>query len=591
MDQLLPQPYSMVALGLLSASAVGIFLLFYHFVYPKKKLGYLPMLILISLIPLVSVFRNGSYESGDLSLHVKYAMGFFDNITQGNLIPQWMGNDCTTYGCPEYIFIFFLPYYLISLLHFIGLSFLASVKALLIVSFIASGIGMYYWMRDELGEKAGFVAALFYLFTPYHLIDLHFRVSIGEMVALAILPFLFWFTKRYIEKEKKMYFLLFSLMLSLLILAHNATAFLSFPLLFLYGGYVWMHTHPRKKSVAVKLVCSVLLGVSLSAFYLLPLVSLSQYIWYSKDNQIGFHPWNYLLYSPYRFFLLFQGRYGELYTSIGYTQLFVVVLSVYLLLKGKIKSKEKYLLTGLLFLFLFLFYFMLDISKPVWDNFSFLKSIQFSWRLMVQMSLITSVIAAIVVTKVKMRYFFIALCVVTVMYTALNWGNRKSLSEVNDTILRGQVVYPEKKGFVELTTPHWVDREADWIGVMPKRPVDVLSGSASITPLERSITSHSYKIVVAKDAVVKENTYYFPGWELYVDNVRKPINFQNKDYKGVITFPLEKGVHTVVLQYVSSSASIVGQKISAVSLIIFLFLLFFPEKKVKRNKKKSKQAQ
>lgn len=172
-------PYRMVVVSGIALLTLVIFLLTYAYIYPKKKPNLLYLIILLSLLPLISILRHGTYESGDLSIHTKFAMQFFENLSQGNYTPQWIGDHCSRYGCPLYIFIFSLPYYLISVFHLLGFSFLDSVKVFLITTYVLSGIGMFRWIKDEFGEKSGFVAAVFYLFAPYHLIDLHFRVVRG----------------------------------------------------------------------------------------------------------------------------------------------------------------------------------------------------------------------------------------------------------------------------------------------------------------------------------------------------------------------------------------------------------------------------
>src|SRR6266404_1486772 len=556
------QPFKMIVVSMTAVSILIAGLLIYRYIYPKKKINLLVLLLLISTLPLISILRPGSYQSGDLTLHAKYAMQFFDNIAQGNIIPQWIGNHCSSYGCPEYIYIFFLPYYLISFFHFIGFSFIDSVKVLLIVSFYTSGIGMYLWMKDELGKKAGFVAAIFYLFAPYHLIDLSFRVSIGELTSLAILPFLFLTTKKLVTTRKNIFILLTSLSLALLILSHQATALISFPIVILYGIIVWLRKKEKTLHTVLVTLSSYLLGILLSAFYWIPIFALKNDIWYGAYPKIDFHTFLDTLYSPHRFGILFQGHMGELYINVGYTEWLVLFFALYLLYKKRVKGNDKKLLLFALGMFLILFIFTQSITKPIWNYFSFTESIQFAWRLFLEMSLIVAVVAGVIAKNVKSNKFIFILCAITIMYTILNWGNRQTEPQLTDAIFRNQPLFQEKPGEVELTTPVWVDRYAKWIGIYPKSHMQVLSGSAQITPEVRQQTLHTYKISVKKNAVIKENTFYFPGWELFVNGQQKPINYLNKKYRGVITFPLKKGTYQIKLLYVYNSVSVIAQRLS-----------------------------
>ena len=564
----------MVLTGGVASLILGVFIIFYHFYYPKKNINLLVLLLLISVLPLISIFRAGSYQSGDLSLHARYVMDFYNNIKQGNIIPQWAGNDCSRYGCPEFIFIFFLPYLVISLLHMTGISFIFSIKILLIVSYLFSGIGMYFWMKDELGKVSGFVAAIFYLFAPYHLIDMHFRVSIGEMISFALLPFAFLFIKRLVESKKYMYFFLTSLSLACLIISHQPTALFSFPILFFYGIIVLLRKPKKVHMGLLSLAGSFILSLLFSTFYWLPLLAESKYITFTSNAAILYFPITQYLYSPDRFGFLFQGHKGELYTIVGYIQLFIVFFSFYFLFRKKIRSKEKILLLYFLGIFFIYFIFMQSFTKPLWDILPLLKNIQFAYRLMLEISFAVAVIAGIIAKTVNKKAFLILLCSITIISTILNWGNRKPEPTLTDSVLSKQSVFPEKPGLVEVSTPIWVNRNAKWIGTIPKKPIQTLSGKASFVIHTRSQTVHTYTITVTKNALIKENTYYFPGWKLFINNREQHIDYLNKVCKGVITFPLKKGIYNITLQYSYLPISVFAQRISLGIMLISLLFFF-----------------
>src|SRR5260221_7984584 len=116
-------PVRMVFINIISATIALVLVLFYKFVFPKKNIPLVFLLILISLMPLVSMLRPGTYESGDLSEHVKNSMTFYNSLSQGNIIPRWSDTSCGGFGCPDFIFLYIFPYYVISLFHFVGFSF------------------------------------------------------------------------------------------------------------------------------------------------------------------------------------------------------------------------------------------------------------------------------------------------------------------------------------------------------------------------------------------------------------------------------------------------------------------------------------
>lgn len=573
------EPYKMVVINVIASGILLAGLLFYTQIL-KRKVNLLALLIIISLLPLISILRKGSYESGDLTLHAKFTAQFFDNIMQGNLIPEWMGRHCATYGCPVYIFIFFLPYYIASIFHFAGFSFVDSVKILAALSYILSGIGMYVWIKDELGEKSAFVAGIFYLFAPFHLIDLHFRVSIGELLSMAFFPFAFFFTKKIIEKQTISTVIAESIIFGFMILSHQVSSLVSLPLLVGYGFLVWLRSKRKKILPLVLLGVSLLIGMLLTAFYWLPILLEGKLTWYVADDKIEFHPITSFLFSPNRYGLLFQGHFGELYFNVGYTEWIIVALAIYILLKHKVKHKEFYLLGAVVGLFVIFFTLMQEITRPIWNIMPFFKNFQFTWRLMLENIFLISVMAGIVVKVFKNKYFIIALCLITSLYTILNWGNRKTVYPMTDEMIYSQKLFDERPNWVDITTPRSVDRSQAWVGSIPAEPIEILSGQKSqIIPLVHDMTKHEYLVNATTPLVLKENTYYYPGWQVKINNKPVAIDYKNKKYTGVITFDVPKGLAKIDVVFNDTRDRWIAKMISLGTMIALIiagifFLLF-----------------
>jgi len=571
------QPFKMIVVSMTAVIILLLGLLIYRYIYPKKNINLFLLLILISILPTISIFRVGSYQSGDLSLHTKFAMQFFDNLREGVLIPEWIKNHCSGYGCPAYLFLFMLPYYLISLLHFTGIPFLMSTKIVLALSFIISGIGMYVWIKDELGKVPGFVASLFFLFSPYHLIDLSFRVSIGETVSMAIFPFLFYSSKRYIETKKPIYFVLNGILFPLLILSHQVTSFVILPLVIIYSVYVWFRISKKSFSILLKEFLSLFIGILLAAFYWLPILTEAKYTKYGTGIDISFSPFSDFFYSPNRFGLLFQGHMGELYFNIGYVQWIIIAVSIYLFFFNKVHGKDKKLLGGVLILFAIFFFMMLSISKPIWEITPIIKDFEFAWRLMIETMIFPSIMAAIIVKTYPNKKFIVLLCFVTVMYTILNWGNRQTEPQINDAVLRNQQVFTEKRGKwgIDFTSPVWVNEYMPWIGIVPKSHIVVLSGKAQIVQLKRVTVKHEYIINAETNVRIKENTYYYPGWEILANNQIIPINYKDKTYPGIMIFNLKKGLYKIDVIFTNTWDRLLGKWVSGITAIILLFYVIY----------------
>ena len=566
-------PYKMVFINIILSLIVLIGIIIYRFIYPKKKINLLVLLIIISLLPLFSMLRAGTYQSGDLSAHVLWTMSFSKILLTEHIIPKWTPEFYAGFGDPYFSFAYFLPYLLGSIFHFIGFSFLASLKLLMGISFILSGVFMYIFVKDDLGEKAAFTAGIFYLFAPFHLVNMHFQVTIAMTLSYMFLPINLFLTKKIILNPKSKWLISFSISETLFILSHQVTSLIFLPINILYALYLVKDKNQRVNKL-LKFFTSLFFGLLLSAFYWLPILIESKY----TQGALGKHDILFpsvidLIFSPWRYGLLFQGPVGELSYIIGYTQIFVIILSLYLFFKKRFDKKTKNLFLFFIFITTILLFFILPISKPLWYTLPLLKSIQFSTRLLVPLSFSIAVLAGIIVLTINKKWFFILLCSITILYTILNWGNRTTIPEINDSILTKEFkIWPSLKTVkLEPASPLWANLNTNIYTNNRTKDIEVLSGDASIKQTFRNSIRHEYIINVrSKNALLKENTFYFPGWILKINDTTSTIDYQSKDNIGIITFKLNKGVNKIELLFVDTPIRKIANFISLISLLTLI---------------------
>ncbi len=576
-------PYRMVFVNIIASLFLLGGVVFYKFVYPKKHINLLALLILISLLPIISIFRKGTYESGDLTIHTHYLMSFFENLKAGNIFPQWTN---VGYGTPVFIFLYPLPFYIGSIFHFIGFSFLNSIKLVLILSYTFSGITMYLWAKKEFGKTPGFLASIMYLFAPYHLVDLHFRASVGETLSFVFIPLVFLYSKNLIETKKYKFLILGAISIALLMTSHLATAMITFHILAIYAFIIWVKKKRKGISDLFYWLGSIILGLSISAFYWIPAIFEVKYTLYSLTLPTGgFLSLQDIIYSPTRFGLLFQGHYGETHYVLGYAQLTIFLISI--MIFRKIKNKRKILL--LLFFqisFLILTFMTLSESKKIWETFSYLNNFQFAWRLLVPIAFILAAISAIVSTKLSNKIILI-ICLITIFSTILNWGNRKMVPEQKENRAGYETLYTEfydpsdsiyKKYYPNLNNIVLKD--------IPKLPIETIKGKAEIKQIYRNPTNHQYLIDAKTNVLIKENTLYFPNWRLLINNSPHAIYFKDPKYMGVIMFKLSPGIYKAELRFENTKLRTLSQRSSVITLLFIIILLIFKNSRLVANYKK-----
>lgn len=549
----------------------------------RRKVNLFYLLILISILPIVSIARAGTYESGDLSLHSKLAMPFYQSLREGNFIPQWADKLCGGYGCPDYIFMYIFPYYVISFFHFIGFSFIDSVKLLVATSFVASGIAMYAWAKEEFGKISAFVSAIFYVFAPYHLVNTHFRVDIAECTSYLFLPLNFLATKKIFEKKSKRWFIFQALFLTLLILSHQAVSLSFFFFIILYGFLTWRKSH-QKLIMFAYYSASILSALLLSAFYWIPILIEKQYIMWGKHAFITFPEIYEFFYSPWRYGFLFQGPIGQLSFIVGYIQWIIFAVSIFFLIRLR---RHNALLIFFLLSFVAIFYMMQSLSKIAWEIVPLIKNFQFTYRLLNLSSFFISAVAGIIVVKFKNKQFIILVCFLAIFPTILNWGNRRTIPEIGDEYLLNELTY-EKQVFGDFVTPKWVNLEN--IDLLQKRKdqIEIIDGKAIILKKSLSSTKHEYLIDAKKSSTIKDNTFYYPGWALRINNKEAPIDYISKKHPGIITFRVNTGIQKVDLKFENTPIRTISLWISiltSIALVIFgfskvldMYLSFLPKK-------------
>lgn len=569
-------PYRMVVVNIIASALVLGGIVFYKFIFPKKKINLLVILLIISVLPVISIFRAGTYESGDFNIHIYRTIDFYKSLSQGVLMPSWGGDLNATFGYPLFIFLNPFPYYSISLLHLLGFSFINAGKVFLALSYVLSGIFFYYFARNEIKNSlAAFLGAIVYLFSPYHLVDLHFRAAIGEVSFFMALPLFFYCLSKFNKIGEKNWFILSSLALALMLYSHQALAVFSSLIIFPYFLYSSVHSNTISFKKLFVLTTIPLLGLLYSLYIWLPHLVYTKYtLAYLLSNSVVIFPkFIELLYSPWRYGFLFQGPKGELSFLIGYIQIFILLSSFFIFNN---KKNKPYILLWI-FSSLIVLFMITPFSAFIWKAFPILNTAQFSTRLLLLLSFTIAMLSGYFATRYK-KYTFVIYVIAsfTIFSTILNWGHRRVIPEITDTTLIYNLPKStsQGEGYCCMAQPKWTLPNPSWVSYKPSSHIEILLGNGEIKQLKRTQVVHEYQVKSNKNLIIKENTWYFPGWTLLIDGKKTQINYTNKKYPGIITFNLPPGNHHIVLFYKDLDILSFAKTISLISILVSIIILF-----------------
>lgn len=532
-----------------------------------QKLLPLILIVVATMIPLMGLWPQGLPLTHDGQDHVARIANFYLDLKEGIIVPRWAGNLNWGYGHPILMFLYPLPSYFASIFHFLGFSFVDSVKIVFGFSFILSAAAMYLWISSAYSKSAGFVAALLYAFAPYRFVDLYVRGALGEHIAFIFPPLVMYFIYIVTRPQLRLGRYFFSLGLSLsicgLILSHNAIALMYMPIFILYGIYLFIYEAKRDWKFVLQVSLYVALGFGLASFFWFPAFFEGKYtlrdIVTGSETLKRFAPWSWIFYSPWNY-----GGGDDFTKTLGITQWVGVILSFAVLFLAKVKKLRIFIVGSLAVLFATLF-IMTVWSKPVWLIITILQKFQFPWRFLTVAIFASSVLGGIAVSEwsKQMKHALVlkvGISLIIIMSTWFMW-HPKDYVQKSESFYTGTYFGTTDTGE---SSPIWSVRFMEHV---PVSPIQIIDGDAQIDTLFRSSIRHEYMITSTESARILENTLYFPGWNIYVDNKPVDVQFQDPEYRGLMTFVISKGQHKVRVVFEDTKLRKIANIISIVTVI------------------------
>ncbi len=535
-------------------------------------------LLIASLFPVVSLLTPGLPITHDGQDHVARIANFYASLHEGIVVPRWASNLNWGYGHPILMFLYPLSSYVASFFYSVGFSLIDSTKLVFALSYIVSIYTMFIWLRRSYGENAALVGSLLYGFAPYRFVDLYVRGAIGEHVAFIFPPLICYFLYLLSKNQKMIYGIGLSISLGFLLLAHNAIAIMFLPIFALYSLYLVLFESKNRFLFLVSCFLSLFLGFGLASFFWIPAFFEGKYtlrdIVTAGEVLERFVPWTHFFYSPWNF-----GGTDLLSKSLGISGLIGIVASLFIL--GKISErKSKVMLFGSLLLLALTLALMTSISKPVWSTFTLLQKFQFPWRFLSVTTFLVAVIGAVGIesisshsfihnriSKIKLQGLFIAYCLLIILSTVGMW-HPKGYAQKHESFFTG--IYMSTTDTGE-SSPIWSIR---FMEHTPTATSQVIDGEATISQTSRSTTRHDFVVIATKPTLMLENTVYFPGWSVSVDGAKTPIQFQNPNYRGLMTYAILPGTHTISVRFEDTKIRTFANYISIGSIgILFCVMI------------------
>lgn len=553
----------------------------------KKLLNPISLIWIVVLIILFPVLKPGFFSFHD-ETHIVDVYQMIRSIELGGFPPRFAPDFNFGLGHPYFNFYYHLPFYVTTVLHYVGFSMTDSFKYMLGLAVILSASGFYLFLRNHFGKTASVFGTLVYILSPYFAVDLYVRGGAGEMYIFALFPWAGFFLYRYLQNPGFSNLAPASIAIFLLGISHNVLLPFVYGFLFLYGLSVLFMKKPGFINY-FKICFPFFLGILLAAYYLLPALTEVKFIaTYEQINIADHFPFIKQLIIPHwGYGPSIWGYLDDFSFDIGTINLVFLVIS--LVVFKWLKKEHKILLIFFWAVFLIAVVLMNSRTLFFWESIRFLRLVQFPWRMLLLTTISSAFIAGLVVDLLSEKFKKITpafLITVFITLIALNiWHYHPSeykyvsderyleLYFADRTLLEsGERGYLSKDylNFTEDFIPPTI-----WAQNRPKdleRKVYFASDSGTVDFKAEGL---GYEINYAsdKDDKIVVRRAYFPGWE--ANSAGQKINVEAFSTLGMLAVPVSEGSGSIKVQFKNTPIRFIANSISAVAGVIILVLLTY----------------
>lgn len=512
-------------------------------------------------------------------------------LSTGQFPPRWVGNLGFGYGYPLFNFYPPLVYYLGEVFYLLGFSLIDSTKIVMGLGFFLSGILMYLLAKEFFDKIGGLVAAVFYIYAPYHALDLYVRGAFAEFYAFVFLPGVFWSTLKLFQEKSVKWLIINSFFLSCLLLSHNFIALILMPFYFAFVLFLLWQEEMKKKA-ALLILTSFSLFLGLSCYFWLPA------LWEKKDTlvdtiltrelasyKLHFVYLRQLWNSPWGYGGSIFGLEDGISFEIGKLHLILSLLAGVLGLSLLIKRKKGGWLISFFFgLFAFSLFMTSFHSQFIWDFLKPLWYLQFPWRFLIFSVFFASILSGGLISylfsqfKKKAGFKWLMLAGVGVLVICLNkaYFLPASYLEVDDHYYTSEEDLKWRvSGLSFEFVPEGVATRLSDIGTtqldisqdeIGKTSFEVLGGDLEA---EEIISFPHKKVFVTNgQGELRVNVYSFPGWKALID--QKEVRIKKTGKLKLVTLDVPEGEHQVEVVFADTPVRKIANLISLVSIVIFL---------------------
>ena len=528
-----------------------------------------------ALLAVGTLIVRGNSCGHDFDFHLLSWMEVARAWRTGLVYPHWVQD--ANFGAGEPRLIFYPPAsWLVGGLLGTIFGWHAAPVLFVLLALLSAGGSMYLLAGEWAPPNAATFAACLYMVNPYAMFVAYERSALGELLAAAWLPLMVLFALRTRSSVAPL-----GLSVAALWLTNSPAAVMGSYLLAALALGMWIAE--RRPWPALRAAAGMALGLGLAAFYIVPAAYEQRWVQIDRAIMPGMRVEDSFLFGHTA--NDFHNQVLHTASWIFIAMLLAGAIAAYLAWSKPTGGRARVVLSASLPVLLWL---QLPVSDVIWKHTPHLKFLQFPWRWLLPLSVVTCVLAAFALgAKHGARARWLS---VTVIIALAIWGGRHFFQHCDDEdAVAAQVAAFRSEQGTEGTdeyTPVGADNASiqqhlPMVRVLRAAQDDTADSTAGDNPewQQGDPGSIAAKVAVnlwnAEHCVISLSTQEsgyaalrlmdYPGWRVSVDG--KQVLSRPVREDGLMAVPVMPGSQTIEVQWGATSDILAGRVLTAVALL------------------------